>query len=214
MSPHRLEQGPLRDRRKRPSGLLSFGAWVALLCVGTAATVSVRPPAARRPPAVAAVRPAASLSSVLVPVAPLRLDGAVVRGASRDWAVGRTRKLRTGEAVPVQLTAYCLQGLTRRDRYVRQGIVAADPRFFPLGRYLELYVGGKYHGRFLVDDTGAKIREGILDIWTPSCREARLFGRKRGIAVLVPRPVRAHPDTLMTGSLRGVAVRGDLASRP
>jgi 3D (Asp-Asp-Asp) domain-containing protein len=151
---------------------------------------------------------------VFAPMAPLRLDGAVVRGAERDWAIGRTRTLRTGEPVPVQLTAYCLKGLTRRDRLVREGIVAADPRLFPLGRYLELYVGGKYHGRFLVDDTGARIREGILDIWTPSCSEARRFGRRRGTAVLVARPGGAHPDTLMTGRLWGVAARPFLAARP
>ncbi len=70
-----------------------------------------------------------------------------------------------------------------------------------------MYVGRKYHGRFLVDDTGAKIREGILDIWTPSCREARRFGRRRGTAVLVPKPHGADDDTLTTGTLRGVAAR-------
>jgi 3D (Asp-Asp-Asp) domain-containing protein len=138
---------------------------------------------------------------------PLRLDGALVRGAARDWAVGRTRRVRRGEPVPVQLTAYCLQGTTRRDNPVREGIVAADPRLFPLGGYVEVYVGRKYHGRFLVDDTGGKIREGILDIWTPSCREARLFGRRRGTVVLVARPRGAHPDTLTTGSLDGVSTR-------
>ena len=109
--------------------------------------------------------------------------------------------------MPVQLTAYCLQGTTRRDNLVREGIVAADPRLFPLGGYVEVYVGRRYHGRFLVDDTGGKIREGILDIWTPSCREARLFGRRRGTAVLVARPRGAHADTLTTGRLGGVATR-------
>jgi 3D (Asp-Asp-Asp) domain-containing protein len=109
--------------------------------------------------------------------------------------------------VPVHLTAYCLQGTTRRDHLVRHGIVAADPKLFPLGRYLEVYVGRKYFGRFLIDDTGSKIRDGILDIWTPSCREARLFGRQRGTAVLVPRPRGAHQDTLLTGRLGGPATR-------
>jgi 3D (Asp-Asp-Asp) domain-containing protein len=185
---------------------------VALLCVGTAATVGSRASAVRRTTPVPAEIPAAPLVAPS-PTQPLRLDGALVRGAKRDWAVGRTRALRIGEAVPVQLTAYCLQGLTRRDRLVREGIVAADPKLFPLGRYLELYIGRKYHGRFLVDDTGAKIREGILDIWTPSCREARLFGRRRGTAVLVARPRGAHPDTLMTGRLGGVATPPALAAK-
>ena len=210
--PRRIERGRTRDRRKRPGGLLSIGATVALLCIGTAATVSVRSPARRGSAAAPVI--SAEPTVVLAPPSPLRLDGAVVRGAERTWAVGRTRALRTGEPVPVQLTAYCLKGLTRRDRFVREGIVAADPKLFPLGRYLELYVGGRYHGRFLVDDTGAKIREGILDIWTPSCREARLFGRRHGIAVLVARPRGAHPDTLMTGRLGGVATFPALAARP
>jgi 3D (Asp-Asp-Asp) domain-containing protein len=149
----------------------------------------------------------AAAPAAVMPAPPLRLDGALVRGAARDWAVGRTRPVGIGEPVPVHLTAYCLQGTTRRDHLVRHGIVAADPKLFPLGRYLEVYVGRKYFGRFLIDDTGSKIRNGILDIWTPSCREARLFGRQRGTAVLVPRPRGAHQDTLLTGRLGGPATR-------
>jgi 3D (Asp-Asp-Asp) domain-containing protein len=136
--------------------------------------------------------------------ATLRLEGAVVRGAARDWALHRTSALGYGEPVPVALTAYCLKGLTRRDRYVRQGIVAADPRMFPLARYLEVYVGRNYFGRFLIDDTGGKIKGNRLDIWTPTCAEARRFGWQRGTAVLVPRPRGARADTLMTGRLGGV----------
>ena len=190
---------PYRERRRRRIGAaLSLTLAVALLAIGTAASVGVRIPAAHRTVAPVALEPAVVLAT-------LRLEGALVRGASRSWAVGRENPLRYGDPVPVELTAYCLQGKTRRDRYVRQGIVAADPRLFPLGRYIELYVGRKYHGRFLVDDTGGRIREGILDIWTPTCREARLFGRRRGTAVLVPRPRGAREDTLLTGRLGGVA---------
>ena len=140
-----------------------------------------------------------------VVVATLRLEGAVVRGAGRDWALNRTSAVRYGDPVPVALTAYCLKGLTRRDRYVRQGIVAADPRMFPLARYLEVYVGRNYFGRFLIDDTGGKIKGNRLDIWTPTCSEARRFGWQLGTAVLVPRPRGARADTLMTGRLGGVA---------
>ena len=196
--------GP-HERRKRPDRLVSIGASIALLCIGTAATVSVRSPGVVRDvpaPDVVIAAPVAPL-----PTEPLRLDGALVRGAARDWAVGRTHTVRRGEPVPVQLTAYCLQGTTRRDNLVREGIVASDPRLFPLGGYVDVYVGREYHGRFLVDDTGGKIREGILDIWTPSCREARHFGRRRGTAVLVPPPRGAHPDTLTTGRLRAPSAR-------
>ena len=193
------------ERRKRPDLLVAIGASVALLCIGTAATVGVRAAGVVRDAPVTEIVVAAPAAPS--PREPLRVDGALVRGAARDWAVGRTLRVRRGEPVPVQLTAYCLQGTTRRDNLVREGIVAADPRLFPLGGYVEVYVGRKYHGRFLVDDTGGKIREAILDIWTPSCHEARLFGRRRGTAVLVARPQGAHPDTLTTGRLGGVATR-------
>jgi 3D (Asp-Asp-Asp) domain-containing protein len=140
----------------------------------------------------------------VVVFAPIRLEGAIVRGAETGKGVARS-PLRYGDPVEVALTAYCLRGLTRRDHYVRQGIVAADPRVFPLGRYVEIYVGREYYGRFLVDDTGGVIKGNILDIWTPTCREARLFGRTKGTAVLVPRPLGADRDTLLTGRLGGSA---------
>jgi 3D (Asp-Asp-Asp) domain-containing protein len=148
-----------------------------------------------------------SLAPVVV-YAPIRLDGALVLGAFRDWAVRRDAPLRYGDPVPVSLTAYCLRGTTRRDHYVRQGIVASDPKVFPLGRYLEIYVGKTYYGRFLIDDTGGVIKGNKLDIWTPTCREARIFGRVKGTAVLVPRPRGAATDTVMTGRLGGVKKSG------
>ncbi|MEX0908979.1 MAG: 3D domain-containing protein [Gemmatimonadaceae bacterium] len=92
-----------------------------------------------------------------------------------------------GLVVPVSLTQYCLQGTTRRGRYVRPGIVAADPRVFPLARYVEVFLGKEYIGRFLVDDTGKNVIGPTLDIWNEDCSEARRFGRKWGHAVLVAR---------------------------
>jgi Uncharacterized protein conserved in bacteria len=145
----------------------------------------------------------------VVVYAPIRLDGALVLGASRDWHVNRDTPLRFGEPVPVSLTAYCLKGMTRRDHYVREGIIASDPKVFPLGRYLEIYVGKTYYGRFLIDDTGGVIKGNRLDIWTPTCREARLFGRVKGTAVLVPRPRDAAADTVTTGRLGGAKKKGD-----
>ena len=204
MTAQRGGDGRPIDRRRRTSKLVSLGGALGLLCIGTAATVSVRPMWRHAPSD--ADRPVV-IAPALRPFAPIRLDGALVKGAARDWAVGRKQPIAYGEPVPVQLTAYCLQGTTRRDQLVREGIVAADPRVFPLGGYVEVYVGRKYHGRFLIDDTGSRIRDGILDIWTPSCREARRFGRQHGTAVLVPRPRGAHKDTLLTGRLRGLAAR-------
>ena len=120
---------------------------------------------------------------------PIVLDGVIVRGATKGWNRDKKmRPVRAGDPVPVVLTSYCLSGTTRRGRYVRAGIVAADPRLFPLSRYVELYVGSKYLGRFLVDDTGSNIRGARIDVWLPTCRESVIFGRQRGTAVLVPRP--------------------------
>lgn len=128
--------------------------------------------------------------SPVVVASPLRVAGSIVRAPKRvvyaPRAVKAVRAL-TGDAVEVSLTAYCLRGTTRRDNPVRPGIVAADPRVFPLGSRVEVYVGSHYLGRFLVDDTGGKIKGAILDVWTPECREARRFGRRKGRAVLVAR---------------------------
>jgi 3D (Asp-Asp-Asp) domain-containing protein len=122
----------------------------------------------------------------VVVTSPIRLDGAVVRGAKKGWYLAASGP-RYGDPVPVLLTSYCLSGTTRRGRYVRAGIIAADPKYFPLSRYVELYVGKKYYGRFLVDDTGRKIRGAHVDVWLSSCRAASRFGVKHGVAMLVPR---------------------------
>ncbi len=74
-------------------------------------------------------------------------------------------------------TAYCLRGKTASGRYVRRGIVAADPRVLPLGTRIRL-TGGRYTGNYVVADTGGKIKGRILDIWVPSCAEARRWGRR------------------------------------
>lgn len=97
----------------------------------------------------------------------------------------RFARAEPGEEIPITLTQYCLKGTTRRGRFVRPGIVAADPRIFPLARYVEVFMGKRYLGRYLVDDTGGNVIGATLDIWTPSCSQASRFGRQRGKAVLV-----------------------------
>lgn len=130
---------------------------------------------------------------------PLLLPGAVVQGASTRWYLASYAPPRYGDPVPVEMTAYCLtRTTTRRGRYVRAGIVATDPKLFPLARYIELYDGRRYLGRFLIDDTGRLIKGNKIDIWMPTCREARIFGRRKGIAVLVPR----EPSVQLAGEAR------------
>lgn len=74
-------------------------------------------------------------------------------------------------------TAYCLQGRTAMGHGVRRGIIAADPRVLRLGSTVAIE-GGGYSGTYLVSDTGGKIKGNRIDIWMPSCSEARKFGRR------------------------------------
>lgn len=199
-SPVTPSRRPGSHRRRGGRSWYGAGMLVSVLVVGVLASV-MRDRTGSLPPAPIRFEPT-------VVFATLRLEGALVRGAAADWAIDRLTPIGYGVPVPVSLTAYCLKGLTRRDRYVRLGIVASDPRMFPLARYLEIYVGRKYLGRFLIDDTGGKIKGNILDIWTPTCAEARQFGRRKGTAVLVPRPAGASAEAAMTGRLGGEARKG------
>jgi 3D (Asp-Asp-Asp) domain-containing protein len=144
-------------------------------------------------------QPEAIMHPPVIVQSPVLLPGAVVQGAATRWYLASYAPPRYGEPVPVEMTAYCLtRTTTRRGRYVRAGIVAADPRLFPLSRYVELYDGRRYLGRFLIDDTGRLIKGNIIDVWMPTCREAKIFGRRKGIAVLVPR----DPAVSLAGSPR------------
>lgn len=97
--------------------------------------------------------------------------------------------------MPVRITMYCLRGRTRRGNLVRKGIVAADPKLFPLARYIDLYVGRKFLGNFLIDDTGKAVTGDRVDVWTADCNEARRFGIRRGLAVRT----RAAPQVQLSG---------------
>ena len=163
-------------RRPSARGLAAYVAASGVIAILAAGRAWGEPPTAVR------------LGPVVV-MATIRLPGTTVVAVKppKRRPRGRFERARVGEPVPIELTAYCLKGITRRGRYVRGGIVAADPRIFPLSRFVEVFVGGEYFGRFLVDDTGGKIKGPILDVWKPTCEEAMEFGRRRGMAVLLPR---------------------------
>lgn len=74
-------------------------------------------------------------------------------------------------------TAYCLKGRTALGHGVRRGIIAADPRVLKLGSTIFLGAGS-YTGQYLVSDTGGAVKGRKIDIWMPSCSEARRFGRR------------------------------------
>lgn len=141
---------------------------------------------------------------------------ASAREALRMRALGivpdprRFARAAPGEEIPISITQYCLSGTTRRGRLVRPGIVAADPRIFPLARYVEIFMGKKYLGRYLVDDTGVNVIGATVDIWTPSCSQAARFGRQSGRAVLVAKedehvPSLAQLQLDLVPDLRAVA---------
>ncbi|HKP68854.1 MAG TPA: 3D domain-containing protein [Pyrinomonadaceae bacterium] len=83
-------------------------------------------------------------------------------------------------------TAYCLKGRTAMGHGVRRGIIAADPRVLRLGSKVLLNAGG-YTGQYIVSDTGGAVRGKEIDIWVPSCAEARRFGRRNVTVSLLPR---------------------------
>lgn len=74
-------------------------------------------------------------------------------------------------------TAYSLRGRTASGQMVSKGIIAADPRFLPLGSRVRLQAGS-YSGEYVVADTGSMVRGRRIDIWTPTSREAMRFGRR------------------------------------
>lgn len=74
-------------------------------------------------------------------------------------------------------TAYSLPGKTRAGTRVRRGVIAADPKVLPLGSVVHLKAGN-YSGLYTVHDTGSSIKGKRIDVWMPSSREARSFGRQ------------------------------------
>lgn len=74
-------------------------------------------------------------------------------------------------------TAYCFSGRTAMGHGVRRGLIAADPRVLKLGSKVVINAGA-WSGTYLVSDTGGAIKGKRLDIWVPSCSEARKFGRR------------------------------------
>jgi len=88
------------------------------------------------------------------------------------------RQVRSG-TIRMKATAYCDHGKTKSGAHTRDGIVAVDPRKFPLGTRLQIVAPGKpYAGIYTVMDTGPAVRGRALDIFMPSCRRAKAFGRR------------------------------------
>lgn len=130
-------------------------------------------------------RPLAALRSFASPLIMPRLQ--LPRALTPDFPALRalTARARPNEPMHVTLTAYCLKGTTRQGTPTRAGIIAADPRLFPMARHVHLFSAGRYLGRFRVEDTGGAVHGSRIDIWTPDCADAARFGTRPGVASLV-----------------------------
>lgn len=60
----------------------------------------------------------------------------------------------------------------------RRGTIAADPRILPYGTRVYIEGAGSYNGEYLVTDAGTAIKGNKIDVWVPTLKEARRFGRK------------------------------------
>jgi 3D (Asp-Asp-Asp) domain-containing protein len=92
-------------------------------------------------------------------------------------AAGFEAPASLGESINFRATAYALPGRTRMGTMVRRGVIAADPRVLPLGSVVEVRAGN-WSGTYTVTDTGGKIKGKIIDVWVPTRKEARQFGRR------------------------------------
>jgi 3D (Asp-Asp-Asp) domain-containing protein len=80
----------------------------------------------------------------------------------------------TGYRLQVDAVAYSLPGSTVLGIPVRRGVVAVDPRLIPLGT--KLHVPG--YGKAIAADVGVAIKGKIIDLWFPTLRAARHWGRR------------------------------------
>lgn len=85
--------------------------------------------------------------------------------------------VRPAQTIRLTATAYCDHGTTRSGVRTRTGIVAADPRFLPVGSVIRI-VDGATTGIYTVMDTGGAIKGRRLDIFIPDCRRAKAFGER------------------------------------
>lgn len=110
---------------------------------------------------------------------PLILEAEVTEINTTKLALGPGEEEWIGIEPPATFnaTAYSLPGRTRAGTHVRRGVIAADPRVLPLGSLVHLKAGN-YSGLYTVHDTGLAIKGKRIDVWMPSSREARSFGRQ------------------------------------
>jgi 3D (Asp-Asp-Asp) domain-containing protein len=116
--------------------------------------------------------------AVLTAAAPADTTATVEpEGAMGTLSSGAITETPVAGPISFVATAYSLRGKTASGLYVSKGLIAADPRFLPLGSRVRLDAGA-YSGEYLVADTGTSVKGRRIDIWTPTSREAMRFGRR------------------------------------
>jgi 3D (Asp-Asp-Asp) domain-containing protein len=101
-----------------------------------------------------------------------------VASSAESWP--RSNQHAAPHAMRMRATAYCDRGPTKSGVRAQPGVVAADVRRLPLGTRLRVLAPGQpYAGVYTVLDTGARIKGRNLDIFMPSCRAAKRFGKRR-----------------------------------
>jgi 3D (Asp-Asp-Asp) domain-containing protein len=111
---------------------------------------------------------------------------AVVVKDNNVTAATTVKVANSAEARPAPLTApqsyiafsysWCCRGASGLG--TRRGTIAADPRILPYGTRVYMTGAGAYDGEYLVTDAGTAIKGNKIDVWVPTIKEARRFGRK------------------------------------
>ena len=118
--------------------------------------------------------------------ASVRLIVAALLAATLGLSSSSAQTARNTRVRPMTMpaTAYCLRGATADGGEARHGTVAADPRVLPLGSRIRIR-GRQIRGEYLVADRGAAVKGRRIDVFMPSCEEARRFGRQRVTVTIV-----------------------------
>jgi 3D (Asp-Asp-Asp) domain-containing protein len=128
---------------------------------------------------------AGQVPEVVGPMLPAEISPASSAGTRTDGATSNASNAslpatpsNSGlESQTYTATAYSLRGRTASGKPVSRGLIAADPSVLPLGTRVRVEAGS-WSGEYLVADTGGAIKGRRIDIWTPTTRQALLFGRR------------------------------------
>lgn len=92
-------------------------------------------------------------------------------------------------------TAYAQSGITASGVHTQNHVVAADPDILPVGSIIKIRHAGRYSGEYVVADTGEKVLGRHLDIYVPSVRECKKFGKRHVRIKVVSLGAGTHEDT-------------------